>query len=265
MLTSGTFPQNEVTQHYSLPISNMSCHGKRVEATAHLSKGINADFFSFLNFTEGIAISKPNLFAEEDAMNWMHRWLFPPSLLKLQSNTVFRRTVKHPAEVSEVLAVQHYRPSLAWRAHMWALPQLPGAGGTLGLGASLGPCHVSAKVSSTLLPQIKRYINTSQSHGISHIHDTYREFTCVCKHTISEYMYIWTLLSVRLLDTITSPFKLYIFTYCLPKLAFLLYGPFPFILPLSGDLKGIKSLSSSNPALKWSGTFPLTASVSFVQ
>lgn len=53
MLTSGTFPQNEVTQNYSPPISNMSCHGKRVEATAHLSKGINADFFFFSEFHRG--------------------------------------------------------------------------------------------------------------------------------------------------------------------------------------------------------------------
>lgn len=207
MLTSGTFPQNEVTQHYNLPISNMSCHGKCVEATAHLSKGINANFF-FLFWISQRELQSANLIYLQRRMQWIECTddFSPPSLLKLQSNRVFRRTVKHPAEVSEVLAVQHYRPSLAWRAHTWALPQLPGAGGTRGLGASLGPCHVSAKVSSTLLPQIKRYINTSQSHGISHIHDTYREFTCVCKHTISEYMYIWTLLSVRLLDTITSPF-----------------------------------------------------------
>lgn len=127
--------------------------------------------------------------------------------------------------------------------------------------ASPGPRQGSARTSRALLPRIKRYSNTSQSHGISHVHDTYRESTCVCKHTISEYMYIRTLLSVRLLDTITLPFYLYIFTYCLPKLTFLLYGPFPFILPLSCDLKGIKPSSSSNPALKWSGTFPLTAHI----
>lgn len=203
MLTSSTFPQNEVTQHYSLPISNMSCHGKRVEATAHLSKGINADFL-FLFWSSQRELQWANLIYLQRRMQWIEctNDLSPHSLLKLQSNTVFHRTVKHLAEVSEVLAVQHDRPSLAWRAHTWALPQLPGASGTHGLG----PCHLSAKVSSTPLPQIKRYINTSQSHRISHIHDTYREFTCVCKHTISGYIYIWTLLSVRLLDTITSPF-----------------------------------------------------------
>lgn len=46
---------------------------KGVEATAHFSKGINTDFlfffFPFLNFTKGIVISKPNIFAEEDAMS----------------------------------------------------------------------------------------------------------------------------------------------------------------------------------------------------
>lgn len=168
----------------------MSCHGKCVEATAQLSKGINADFFFFSEFHRGNC-NQQTLSICRGGCNELNALMTsPPSLLKLQSNTVFRRTVKHLAEVSEVLAVQHYWPSLAWRAHTWALPQLPGVSGTRGLGASLGPCHLSAKVSSTLLPQIKRYINTSQSHGISHIHDTYREFTCVCKHTISEYMYI---------------------------------------------------------------------------
>lgn len=164
-------------------------------------------FLPFLNFTEGIAISKPNLFAEEDAMNWMHRRLFFFSLLKLQSNTVFCRTVKHPAEVKWGIGFAALsacsRPA---SAHAWALPRLEGATGARRADALLGPCTVSAKISRTLLPQVKRYINTSQSHGICHIHDTYREFTCVCRHTISDYMYIRTFLSVRLLDTITSPF-----------------------------------------------------------
>lgn len=149
-------------------------------------------------------IRNPNLFAEEDAMNRIHWRLFFP-LLKLQSNTVFCRTVKHPAEVSEVSALQHYRPAPVRQAH--ARGSCPVGKGQAGhTGQALRWAQVSAKISSTFLPQIKRYINTSQSHGISHIHDTYREFTCVCKHTISEYMYTWTLFSVRLLDTITSPF-----------------------------------------------------------
>lgn len=59
------------------------------------------------------------------------------SLLKLQSNTVFcSRTVKHPAEVSEVSALQHYRPAPAQQVHAWSLHHLPGASGTCGAAAS---------------------------------------------------------------------------------------------------------------------------------
>lgn len=70
MLTSGTFPQNEVTQNYSPPINNMSCHRKGVEATAHLSKGINVDFFLLFWILQR-ELQSANLIYLQRRMQWI--------------------------------------------------------------------------------------------------------------------------------------------------------------------------------------------------
>lgn len=74
MLTPAPSHKMQSPSTTACPVATRPHHGKGVEATAHFSNGMNTNFFfffflPFLNFTEGIAISKPNLFAEEDAMN----------------------------------------------------------------------------------------------------------------------------------------------------------------------------------------------------
>jgi len=142
---------------------------KGVEATAHLSKGINTDFFffSFSEFHKGNCDQQIKSICRGgcNELNALTTFLFF-SLLKLQSNTVFcSRTVKHPAEVSEVSALQHYQPAPALQAH--ACGPSTACQGQQGQG--------SARTSSALLPQVRDTAtrvprNKSHTQYIQRIH-----------------------------------------------------------------------------------------------
>lgn len=142
---------------------------KGVEAMARLSKGINTDFFffSFSEFHKGNCDQQIKSICRGgcNELNALTTFLFS-SLLKLQSNTVFcSRTVKHPAEVSEVSALQHYQPAPALQAH--ACGPSTACQGQQGQG--------SARTSSALLPQVRDTAtrvprNKSHTQYIQRIH-----------------------------------------------------------------------------------------------